>query len=357
MLQTGPAADSAMPLRIAAVADLVPGTVFRPLPDSPFFRHVHDADVAIANLEVPLTARLNPLHSGIVLHAAAEFAHEARRAGFDVVSLANNHIGGHGRPGIEDTLAACAAAGIQTLGFGEDREDASKPLIIDVAGTRVAFVSATSVGPRDTFAGPGAGVSGLRVTTSRQEDPRAADNPGVIGRAVTEPVEEDLALLEHQVRQARQEASLVVAFLHWGNGEVVHDYMRTAARRLIDAGAGAVFGHHTHRLAAVDWYRSAPVFYGLGNFLFQYDGETPVHVPRDAAIALVEFEPERGLVAGARLIIGKLGDDGVPYPAHPEWVKRVVEELQRLSAGNNVVIDVLEDGCAIRGRGETSADA
>lgn len=339
-----------MDLTIAGVADIVPGTVHKPLPDSPFFEYTRSADISVGNLEVPLTGRLHALHEGIVLHAPPSFAVEMPRSGIGVASIANNHIGGHGQDGIDDTLAACAAAGVITMGFGVNREAASAPIYVDVKGTKVALVCATSVGPVDTFATDGPGVSAIRVVTTSEYDPRAAANPGVIGKVITVPDEADLSLLESQVRAAKLETPIVVAVLHWGLGELVLDYMRIVARRLIDAGASMVFGHHSHRLAAVDWYEGAPIFYGLGSFLFQYDGDAPVHIPRDAAAALVKIDSETGAVSEARLVVGRLDADGVPWPTTPERVERVVEDVMRLSAMYDVAFSPLPDGCLISGR-------
>lgn len=344
-----------MTLTIAGVADIVPGTKYRPLPDSPFFEYTHSAALTVANLEVPLTDRPAPVHGGIVLHSPVIFAKELNKAGITVGSIANNHSASHGANGLLDTIAACEGVGVVTVGYGANREDASRPVLVDVkddAGRqyRVAIVTATTVGPRDTFATSEPGISGLRVVTSRKDDPRATDNPGAVGIAVTEPVEEDLRMLEEQVRAAKTQTPVVVAVMHWGLGDAVLDYMRITAQRLIDAGACMVFGHHSHRLAAVDWYHGAPIYYGLGSFLFQYDGSTPVHVPRDAAVALVEIDPETGVAAKARLVIGRLDADGVPWPATPERVERVVEDVVRLSAGRSVEICVEPDGCLLEPR-------
>jgi poly-gamma-glutamate synthesis protein (capsule biosynthesis protein) len=335
-------------ITIAGIADIVPGTVHKPLPDTPFFEHTRAADLTVGNLEVPLTARLNAQHEGIVLHAPESYANELTSAGVTVAAIANNHILGHGRPGVDDTLAACAAAGVLTMGFGENREEASRPLFVEKKGIKIGIVNATTVGPPDTFATEGQpGVSAIRVETTREDDPRLHGNPGSIGIAITVPDESDIALLDERVREAKRQTPVVVAVLHWGLGEAVLDYMKIIARRLIDAGASVVFGHHSHRLAAVDWYNGAPIFYGLGSFLFQYDGETPVHIPRDAAVALVDVDPESGRVERTELIIGRLDADGVPWPASPDRVERVVEDVYRLSAMNPVELKLTDRGCEI----------
>lgn len=341
-------------MRVAGVADIVPGTVPCTLPDSPFFEHARSADIAVGNLEVPLTSRLNPQHGGIVLHAPVEFAFELPRAGITVASVANNHVLGHGQPGLDDTLEACARAGVTTVGFGANRHEAVSARYVDVqhpgGQARVAIVSATSVGPRDTFATDQPGLSGIRVTTSLRPDPRAAANPGIAGTVVTEPDEDDLVALEQAIQRAREQTPIVIAVLHWGLGETVLDYMKTTAMRVIDAGASVVFGHHTHRLAAVDWYGDAPVFYGLGSYIFQYDGDIPVHIPRDAAVALLDINTTTGKAESAELIIGRLDPGGVPWPATPDRVERVVEDVIRLSAANPVTFEITASGCRIMPR-------
>jgi poly-gamma-glutamate synthesis protein (capsule biosynthesis protein) len=345
-----------MSLTIAGVADLVPGTKYSPLPDSPFFQPMRDAAVTIANLEVPLTEKPSPKHGGIVLHSPTAFAREMKKIGVGVGSIANNHILGHGHEVVYETIAACQEAGVATVGYGNDRADASRPLYLDVKDRdgrtyKIAVVAATSVGPPEDFATDSeAGVSALRVETRREDDPRSRANPGVIGKAITEPVEDDLRLLEEQVRAAKAQTPVVAVVLHWGLGDAVLDYMRIAAQRLVDAGASLVFGHHTHHFAAVDWYKQAPIFYGLGNFLFQYDGDTPVHVPHDAATALVDIDPVTGVATGARMVIGRIDDAGVPWPASSERVEHVVEELARLSAGRNVELKVTPEGCEVSPR-------
>jgi poly-gamma-glutamate capsule biosynthesis protein CapA/YwtB (metallophosphatase superfamily) len=337
-----------MAIRIAGIADIVPPSTRKPLPDSPFFEHTRSAALTVGNLEVPLTSKLNPQHEGITLASPESFAEELPRMGLTVAAIGNNHILGHGRPGADDTVAACAGVGIPTVGYGENRRDASKPVYVEKDGVKIAIVNATTVGPPDSFAtDSGFGVSAIRVETSRKDDPRLHGNPGSIGIPITAPDESDMALLEEQIREAKAQTPVVIAVLHWGLGEAVLDYMRTMAKRSIDAGACVVFGHHSHRLAAVDWYNGAPIYYGLGSFLFQYDGDAPVHIPRDAAVALVDIDPASGSVEHAELVLGRLDADGVPVPASRDRIERVAEDVWRLSAANPVDVQITERGCTI----------
>ncbi len=100
------------------------------------------ADLRIANLECPLSDKQNPLpKSGPVLSAKPDCAKGISAAGFDALTLANNHIMDHGGEGLADTLAACADAGIQTAGAGENLAAASAPLVVEAAGIRVAILA------------------------------------------------------------------------------------------------------------------------------------------------------------------------------------------------------------------------
>ena len=96
-------------------------------------------DLAIVNLECPLTRQTTPIvKSGPHLRADPECAKGIRSAGFDVVSLANNHILDMGG-GLADTLAACTDAGLETVGVGENLAQATRPLWIDVKGSELPF--------------------------------------------------------------------------------------------------------------------------------------------------------------------------------------------------------------------------
>ena len=337
-----------MNIRIVGTGDIVPAAAYKPWPDSPFYGHTRAAALTVANLEMALTERLLPKPSGISLHAPPAYAGDIAAVGVDVVSLANNHTGDHGPAGWQDTIAACAAAGVRAIGYGADQRAAAGPWLIDLpGGATAAVVSTTCVGPRRYFAGEGPGVSGIRVTTNRRESPSAEENPGQLGIAVTEPDEADLRIVAEAVRTARARTPLVVAVVHWGVGgsETVHDYMRIIAERLIDAGARVVFGHHNHTVMGIAWYKQSPIFYGLNSFVFQYDGPVAAHMPRDVVLGQVILDSETGELRAAGLVVGTLDADGLPIPVEPAHAAHVVESIKRQSAG--VAFTPTPDGAAL----------
>src|SRR4051794_2088738 len=161
-----------MTIAIAGISDIVPGRQHKPLPDSPFFQHLRNAALTIANLEVPFTDNPGPPHhGGIDLYTPTAFAAELPKAGVTVGTLANNHAATRGPEVIEEMIAACDRAGLRTLGWGANREEASRPLFVDVKGAdgkthTIGIVTATSIGPRNIFAtATGQGVASIEVVT------------------------------------------------------------------------------------------------------------------------------------------------------------------------------------------------
>lgn len=133
-------------------------------------------DLAVANLESPLTARPHVAAAGPNALEAAPWSAEALAdAGFDAVSIANNHAGDAGPRTVLDTAAALHAAGIVGLGEGRDEREAFAPRVIERDGIRVAFlaVDATGVGPRAGARGPGVAwwdVDRLRTSVERAHE-------------------------------------------------------------------------------------------------------------------------------------------------------------------------------------------
>jgi poly-gamma-glutamate synthesis protein (capsule biosynthesis protein) len=203
-------------------------------------------DLAIANLECPLTRQTSPIvKSGPHLKADPACANGIRSAGFDVVSLANNHILDMGGGGLADTVAACTGAGLETVGVGDSLAQATRPLLIDVKGMRVAVLA---------FA----------------ETEFSIATPHSSGAWPVDPVNNF-----YQIKQAGQEAEFVLVMLHGGNEyyELPSPPMVKLCRYFVDVGAHAVVCNHVHVPGGIEVYRGAPIIYSTGNFLFEGEDE------------------------------------------------------------------------------------
>ncbi|MCY0389006.1 CapA family protein [Robbsia sp. Bb-Pol-6] len=219
-----------------------------------------DADVVFANLESVVDGPRpgTPTRALLTLHAAKASALRTLSAlHVNLLGTANNHAFDLGSDGIRNTLEALRRAGIPTAGTGEKLSVAAAPAYVATSGRQTAVVAfATGMLRPGAAAGPDhIGVNELR---------RHAD-----GR----PHEEDRQRILCAIRAAAKRADVVIACHHnhdRGPGhEAVPDWQRDFAHQCIDAGAAVFAGHGVPVLQGIEIYRAAPLFFGLGNFMFQ----------------------------------------------------------------------------------------
>ncbi|MFC2021521.1 CapA family protein [Chloroflexota bacterium] len=185
--------------------------------------------------------------------------------GFDVVSLANNHMFDYGEEALLDTRALMIEKGIQVTGAGKDIDEAREPAIVESKGIKVAFLSYCSALPqgRRGIAAPNQiGVAPLRVRTLYD---------ATRSKILTFPNKEDLKTVLDDIAAVRKKADVVVVALHWGIlwiPRVLADYQVEVAHAVLDAGADLIFGHHAHVPKAIEVYKGKVCFYDLGNFCF-----------------------------------------------------------------------------------------
>jgi poly-gamma-glutamate capsule biosynthesis protein CapA/YwtB (metallophosphatase superfamily) len=264
------------PFRLQAVGDI---SFEGPLAEEPSFECFEGiadilsrADVVVGNLECALTkAPTGGAPGKCKLHGDIGWARMLKRAGMDVLSLANNHLMDYGKEGLLSTIEALRNAGLRHVGAGANRHEACAPLLLEVAGRRVAFLARSAV-----------------VVSSPSY---AGENvPGV---ASLEPDDTVAA-----IRASRSQADIVVVLIHWGIEEYSYPSptQRELARRLVDAGADVILGHHPHVLQGIEHCGSGVVAYSLGNFLFnEFDW---IHMRPDGTVTRQELRLTPGNVKG-----------------------------------------------------------
>lgn len=274
-------------------------------------RVLAEADVLIGHLEVPHTTATVQMSADVPAIPAPPSALDGvADAGFDVATLAGNHVFDLGAAGIADTRARCAELGIATAGAGGNDEEAWEPAVVERGGRRIAVLSVNCVGPREARAGSAKpGCASIDVVT--HYEPRGA-NPGGPPRVYTFAQPRDLAAFVARVARCAETADVIVA-LHKGlvhQPVAIADYEFEIARAAIDAGAAAVVSHHAHIMKGVEIYRGRPIFHGLGNF---------ATVTR-ALGGHEDDSPERRAWARERVaLFGFAPDPATPeYPFHPD---------------------------------------
>jgi poly-gamma-glutamate synthesis protein (capsule biosynthesis protein) len=229
-------------------------------------------DLRFANLEGAFSdAPEPPRVAGHRLIAGPHNLDAIIHAGFDVLSLANNHSMDAGASAMLQTLAQLRGAGVVCCGAGADLADACRPAFVERNGLRLAFIAYTSVYPTGIAAtAQQPGVAAIR-TTERYLQRSDYHLPGVPPPVRSELDETDRQALIAGIAQARQQADLVIVSFHWGDTlqpcHITHHERRTA-QLCVESGADLVVGHHHHELRGFEWYRGKPILYGLGHFVF-----------------------------------------------------------------------------------------
>ena len=210
---------------------------------------LQNADLAIANFENPAPDAFKFHASGTVFSADPALIEGLANAGIDYVSLGNNHIRDAGAKGILQTIASLDEWQIEHSGAGADLAAARAPALLEAGGVRVAILG------YDTIAG------GYFATSTRAGSaPMTAAN-----------VKADLAA----ARAAG--ADIVIVFPHWGTEYDPTPFagQRNLAEAAIDAGADMVIGNHAHWAAGMEIYQGKPIWYALGNFVFDQSWSEP----------------------------------------------------------------------------------
>lgn len=232
--------------------------------------------IGFCNLEAPITKyNLKPFpdKDEIFYFSSPEGSEEILRyAGFDIVSLANNHIKDAGVEGMFDTCNRLKKINVMSAGIGKNIEEALRPVYIWHRGTRVAFFAFINIIPKSVWAG--------------------IDTPGAAGGSDE--------LLVAAVKKVRDDVDAIVVSIHWGQ-EVTSDYpvqqpekeQVELGHKLIDAGVSCILGHQSHGLGPVERYKNGIIFYSLGDFVFA-GRHSAAH--RTSMLARVSLD-ESGLVS------------------------------------------------------------
>jgi poly-gamma-glutamate capsule biosynthesis protein CapA/YwtB (metallophosphatase superfamily) len=237
-------------IELVAVGDVmlargVNGKIRKFGPDHPFDQVqqvISKADIAFCNLESAISPSASGKFKDCNFCIKPEDAEGLSFAGFDIVSLANNHMFDCEKKGILSTMRFLGEQKIRFAGAGETSAVALRPAIFDVKNIRVGFLAFSSY-PMDWIA-------------------LDEDDPSV---AFYDSVESTEA-----VRKLKRKADVIVVSLHWGEEywKKPNSSQVKVGHQLIDAGADLILGHHPHVLQEIEKYENGLIVYSLGNFVF-----------------------------------------------------------------------------------------
>jgi len=205
---------------------------------------IRSADIAFGNLESTISDQNGETRSGTWRFTAPpDAALTLAHAGFDVLSLSNNHVWDYWERGLHETRDHLDAVGIAHAGTGYDLTEAYNPAILEVDGVKIAFVAVADIFNYGTY-----------------PDHEAFDYTAWA----------DMELLSPTIAAAREQADLVVVSAHWDweYKDYPSDATVELAHAIADAGADIILGHHPHVPQGIELYNDTFIIYSLGNFAF-----------------------------------------------------------------------------------------
>jgi poly-gamma-glutamate capsule biosynthesis protein CapA/YwtB (metallophosphatase superfamily) len=205
--------------------------------------YLDSADLSITNLEAPATESTNPIiKSGPNIKVKPTTLNSLFNAGFNLVTLANNHIQDYGSIGIKDTMSYCKEYNIDFVGAGSNLAEARKPFITIIENKKIGilnfaeneFCAATS----NTY-----GANPVNIINNHN----------------------DIVNLKKQV-------DYIIIIAHGGREhyQLPTPNLRERYRFYAECGADLIIGHHTHCYSGYEIHNNTPIFYSLGNFIFDY---------------------------------------------------------------------------------------
>ncbi len=270
---------------VILTGDIMLGRSMDPLTDKngvnyPFddiAKYLKPYPVIFGNLEAPFVDEENMpsvkkyKKKSIYLYVDDRMADGFLNAGFNVLSLANNHILDYGQEGLLHTMQVLEKKKILYGGIVKgDLGKPNEPIIIESNGVRIGFLCYSRVSHKGFKASP--------------------KNYGTIPGMYKE--------IKRDMKNARPKVDILAVYMHWGlEGREVQPKQVSLARGIIGLGADVVFGSHTHLFQDIEKYKGKYIFYGLGNFIFdmkadisRYSGFVTLHI-KDKKIKSAEVTP------------------------------------------------------------------
>lgn len=241
-------------------------------------QYLADSDHVVANLECPLTQAAIESKRALNHSGDPEAGAFLRRMHIQTWSLANNHIMDCKENGLRDTLACAKANGCQTIGAGEDLNQAAAPVILGDA----VKIGVLSIAQPWDFIQAGAKTPGA-LTWNKQET------------------------IKNQLNALRAEVDWIVLVIHGGDeyADLALPYMRSRYKKLLDSGADIIVAHHPHVVQNYELIGNKAVFYSLGNFIFDTENQ------RDF------LHTDAGMLVGI-----DFRKDGFSFDFLPTWIDR-----------------------------------
>ncbi len=232
-----------------------------------FLSNLNGADITVTNLESALIIAGEPIKkTGPAIKANPKTIEALKFAGFNLVTLANNHIMDFGEQGLKETIESCLSNGIDFVGVGKNLQQATQTFYKSIKGIKIAIINVAE----NEWSSAGSKSAG-----SHPLNPIAN---------------------YYKIKEAKENADYVFVVVHGGHEtyNLPSPRMKETYRFFADAGASMVIGHHTHCYSGYEVFNGCPIFYSLGNFVFDKNNKGDKGWKQGFALELIVSKTEVG---------------------------------------------------------------
>jgi poly-gamma-glutamate synthesis protein (capsule biosynthesis protein) len=277
-------------------------------PAVPVIRKLLKGDVVFTNFEAAVAEKGETVHEGRGFLTPPEALDALTTFGFNLLSLSDNHAFDLKVTGIQNTIREADSRKIVHAGTGNNLAEAAAPGYLHTPKGTIALIASASglITPGGSATADRPGVNELRVEAGGKQNEATADLPGAPGNT---PNREDSQRILRSIRAARQHADLVIVYQHnhvFGNHSfstiftegmperlAPNDWLKKWTHAEVDAGADIIVMHGAPLLHGVEIYHGKPIFYDLGNFIYNLPPTlTYIDEPMnwESAVAYVQFQ-------------------------------------------------------------------
>src|SRR5258708_5741087 len=273
----------------------------------PVIQGLLKGDVVFTNLEAAVAEKGETVQQGRGFLTPPEALDALTTFGFNLLSLAGNHAFDLKVTGFKNTIQEADRRKIVHAGTGNNVAEAAAPVYLHTPKGTIALLASASglIAPGGSATKDRPGVNELRIEAGDKENEATVDLPGAPGNT---PNQEDSQRILQSIRDARQRADLVIVYQHnhvFGNHSFAtiftegmeerlapNDWLKKWTHAEVDAGADIIVMHGAPLLHGVEIYRGKPIFYDLGNFIYNLPPTlTYIDEPMswESVVACVEF--------------------------------------------------------------------
>src|ERR1700674_4783370 len=350
----------------------------------PVIQGLLKGDVVFTNLESAVAEKGETVQEGRGFLTPPEAFDALKTFGFNLLSLSGNHAFDLKVTGIQNTIREADSRKIVHAGTGNNLAEAAAPGYLHTPKGTIALIASASglIAPGASATADRPGVNELRVEAGDKENEATADLPGAPGNT---PNQEDSQRILQSIRDARQHADLVIVYQHnhvFGNHSFTtiftegmqerlapNDWLQKWTHAEVDAGADIIVMHGAPLLHGVEIYHGRPIFYDLGNFIYNLTPtltyiDEPINW--ESAVAYVQFQGKTLQSVSFRpIVMNNVGEGqpdihseytnnlfldtrGLPTPATGEQAHYILERLADLSRPFGTTIVVKDDTAEIQ---------